>query len=96
MKDAAVKPTSIELRTEKQKLFVEKSIQRKTLFLTLSIAGVAIGLLLAIYDVRQSAVELTSSPSLIFVVFILILLNARQNRRQHKYVKALEVRHSDK
>lgn len=75
--------------TDKQAAWVDQAIGRKDLFLRLSIIGVVIGLGLAVFYTVQW-LRLDDYPvGLRFVLVILILLNARQNLRQHKYTDAL-------
>jgi len=75
---------------------IANAIRRKKLFLILSIGSVAIGLSLAIYYVWQANTLPDFQPGVHFVVVILILLNARQNLRQHNYAKVLETIKADK
>ena len=68
--------------------FAERAIGRKRLFLALSALGVVVGLGLGLFF------WLTHEPGdptgLQAVVVVLILLNARGNLRQVRYVNALE------
>ena len=68
--------------------FAARAVRRKGLFLALSVAGVLVGLGLGIFF------WLTHEPGdpagLQAVVVVLILLNARGNLRQVRYVTALE------
>ena len=67
--------------------FVDQAIRRQALFLKLSIASVFVGLFtLGLASWRAVQGE-SWGPS--FVIAILILLNGRQNLRQHKYARAL-------
>lgn len=71
----------------KQQGFVDQAIRRQQVFLYLSGVGVLIGLiLLVLAGIRALGDEAASGT---FIVGILVLLNARQNLRQHKYAKAL-------
>jgi len=91
MKHTAVKSAEVKSLTNTQRSFVDRAVERKKLFLALSIVGVAVGLCLAAYYLWQWSVNPAFSPTLPFVVVILVLLNARQNLRQHKYAAAIEV-----
>jgi len=73
-----------------------KAIRRKKLFLILSLVSVAIGLILAVYYTWQANTLPDFQPGVHFVVVLLILLNARQNLRQHNYAKVLETIGADK
>lgn len=67
--------------------FVDQAIRRQTLFLRLSIVSVFVGLItLALAGWRYVQGDPWGSS---FVISILILLNGRQNLRQHKYARAL-------
>ena len=76
--------------TEVERAFADKAIRRKRLFLILSNVSVAVAALLAIvygYErVRDPAFSIAPRA----VIILLILLNARQNLRQHKYAAILE------
>lgn len=73
-----------------ERAFAAQAVRRKAVFRTLAIAGVAIGALLAVYygweRLRDPSYPLASH----LVLVVLILLNARQNLRQHKYAALLE------
>ena len=75
---------------------VSNAIRRKKLFLILSISSVVLGLSLAVYYAWQAITLPDFQPGVHFVVVILILLNARQNLRQHNYAKVLEIIEADK
>ena len=67
--------------------FVQAAVRRERLFFILSMVGVGVGfamLGLAGWRVIDGGPAAGS-----FVIAILILLNARQNLRQHKYAKVL-------
>ena len=71
----------------KQQHFVAQAIRRQQVFLYLSGVGVLVGLaLIVLAGVRVVADEPGSAT---FIMGILVLLNARQNLRQHKYAKVL-------
>ena len=75
---------------EGERAFAAQAVRRKAVFRTLAIAGVAIGALLAAYygweRLRDPSYPLASH----LVLVVLILLNARQILRQHKYAVLLE------
>ena len=81
---------AFERLDDTERAFAERAIVRKAVFRTLSIAGVAIAVALAAFygweRVHDPSYPL--GPRLVLVV--LILLNARQNLRQHKYAALLE------
>ena len=70
--------------------FAARAIRRKGVFRVLSIAGIIIaaGLTLFYGWERLQDPSFPLAPRLVLVV--LILLNARQNLRQHKYAALLE------
>jgi len=70
--------------------FVRAAVRRKNLFLSLSIAGVAVALGLAGWTLHRKWVEPDFALGLRSVVILLILLNSRQNLRQYRYALALE------
>jgi hypothetical protein len=70
-----------------QQRFVDKAIRRSRLFLWLSIVGVLVGTGLLIHAGLQWVQGLRGVGS--FVLGILVLLNGRQNLRQHKYAEVL-------
>ena len=68
--------------------FVTASIRREALFFKLSMIGVAVGVgMLGLSAFRLFTASAAWGSS--FVIAILILLNARQNLRQHKYARVL-------
>ena len=70
---------------------IGNAIRRKKLFLALSIISVITALGLTIYYSWKAYNQPEfDNVALHFVVVILILLNARQNLRQHYYAKVLE------
>jgi hypothetical protein len=79
-----------ETMTDAERAFAAKAIRRKDLFRTISNVSIAIAALLAIVY----GVERVRDPSFSLVpravIILLILLNARQNLRQHKYAAILE------
>ncbi|MGB0638177.1 MAG: hypothetical protein ACPGTU_02520 [Myxococcota bacterium] len=67
--------------------FAQATVRKERLFFVLSMVGVAVGLsMLALSGWRMFKNEPSASS---FVIAILILLNARQNLRQHKYARIL-------
>ena len=72
-----------------ERRFAESAIRRRRIFLGLSIAGVAIAIVLAaVYGFRfftRPDYPVGTRSALV----ILILLNARQNLRQYRYAGAL-------
>jgi hypothetical protein len=76
--------------SETERTFTTRAIRRKRLFRVLSQASVAIALALAVVY----GLERLRDPSFPLapraVIILLILLNARQNLRQHKYAAILE------
>ncbi len=75
---------------EGERAFAEQAVQRKAVFRTLAVAGVAIGALLALYYGWERAHDPSSPLASHLALVVLILLNARQNLRQHKYAVLLE------
>ena len=75
---------------ELERAFAARAIRRKGVFRVLSIAGIIIaaGLTLFYGWERLHDASYPFAPRLVIVV--LILLNARQNLRQHKYATLLE------
>ena len=71
----------------KQQRFVDQAIRRERLFLILSGVSVVVGLSAMGLAVWRGASGVQAGPT--FVIAILILLNGRQNLRQHKYARAL-------
>jgi uncharacterized membrane protein len=76
--------------SESERAFAAQTIRRKAVFRTLAIAGVAIGAALALYYGWERARDPSSPLASHLVLVVLILLNARQNLRQHKYAVLLE------
>jgi hypothetical protein len=67
-----------------------KAIQRRKLFLVLSISSVIVGLGLAVFYSWEAYTQPGFDTGIHFVLVALILLNARQNLRQYSYAKILE------
>lgn len=76
--------------TNYQRKLAIKAIQRKKLFLVLSITSLIIGLGLAIFYTWEAYSQPSFDIGIHFVLVVLILLNARQNLRQYGYAKILE------
>ncbi len=76
--------------TDSELKFSYRAIRRKKLFLPISIISVVIGLGLAMFYIWQAVVNPDYNITIHFVLVILILLSARQNLRQHYYVKIIE------
>jgi hypothetical protein len=80
--DNAIGPT--------ERAFADRAIRRKRLFLVLSNVSVAVALgylAMCVYR-RMTVPDFEVGPRAVIV--LLILLNARQNLRQHKYAAILE------
>jgi len=73
-----------------QENLIKKVIQRKKLFLSLSLISVIIALILAAYYIWESFNQPNFDKGIHFVLVLLILLNARQNLRQYQYSKLFE------
>ena len=73
-----------------ERAFAERAVRRKEVFRVLSHAGIAIAAGLALFYgwERLHDPSFPLAPRLALIV--LILLNARQNLRQHKYAALLE------
>jgi len=76
--------------SEGERAFAAQAVRRKAVFRTLSVAGVALGALLAAYYGWERAQDPSYPLASHLVLVVLILLNARQNLRQHKYAVLLE------
>ena len=76
--------------TDAERAFAAKAIRRKDLFRTISSVSVAIAALLAIVYGFERVRDPSFSLAPRAVIILLILLNARQNLRQHKYAAILE------
>ena len=73
-----------------ERAFADRAIRRKRLFLVLSNVSIAVALLLAVLYGYEKMVDPDFAIGPRAVIILLILLNARQNLRQHKYAKILE------
>jgi len=74
---------------DEERLWTAKAIGRTRLFLQLSIAGVAIAIGLALWYAWQAYTQPNFRLGIHAVLVLLILLNARQNLRQHRYATIL-------
>ncbi|NIL99684.1 MAG: hypothetical protein GTN89_01690 [Acidobacteria bacterium] len=70
--------------------FARTAVRRKNLFLVLSLAGVVVGLGLAVWFGYRRWADPSAGSGLAFVVVVLVLLNARANLRQYRFAVALE------
>jgi hypothetical protein len=75
---------------EMERAFSDRAIRRKHLFRMLSNASVAVAVLLAVVYGFERLHNPTFALAPRAVIILLILLNARQNLRQHKYAAILE------
>jgi len=75
---------------DSERAFADRAIRRKRLFLILSNVSIAVALLLAVVYGYERMVDPSFSIAPRAVIILLILLNARQNLRQHKYAAILE------
>ena len=76
--------------TEGERAFAARAIRRKQLFRMLSNVSIAVAALLAVVYGVERLRDPTFSIGPRAVIILLILLNARQNLRQHKYAAILE------
>jgi hypothetical protein len=81
---------STDALNEVERAFAAQAVRRKEVFRVLSMAGIVIAAGLALFYgwERLHDPSYPLAPHLVLVV--LILLNARQNLRQHKYAVLLE------
>ena len=77
-----------------EQLFIERAIGRSRLFLIMMWLGLAVGFLLLAHATYLAIFSPGGAGALRWVLAIMILLNARQNLRQHKYAEALRKLHS--
>ena len=73
-----------------ERAFADRAIRRKRLFLILSNVSIAVALMLAVVYGYERLVDPSFAIGPRAVIILLILLNARQNLRQHKYAAILE------
>jgi len=74
-----------------EKKLAMKAIQKRKLFLVLSITSVIVGLGLAVFYSWEAYTQSSFDIGIHFVLVVLILLNARQNLRQYSYARILEI-----
>ncbi len=75
--------------TEYEQSLADKTMRKQKLFLVLSIASVIIGLGLAAFYTWEAVTLPDFNIGIHVVLVVMILLNARQNLRQHKFAKIL-------
>lgn len=85
---AELRPTAS--LSEVERAFAARAVRRKELFRILSIAGIVIAALLAVFYGWERAHDPSFPIGPRLVLIVLILLNSRQNLRQHKYAALLE------
>ena len=93
--DSATSTAVGELRAEEglndvERAFAARAVRRKALFRVLAIAGVVIAAGLTLFYGYEKLHDPTYPIGPRLVLVVLILLNARQNLRQHKYAGLLE------
>jgi hypothetical protein len=76
--------------TETERQFAAKAIRRKQLFRNVSNVSIAVAVLLAMVYGFERLHDPSFQLAPRAVIILLILLNARQNLRQHKYAAILE------
>ncbi len=81
---------STEDLNEVERAFAARAVRRKEVFRVLSIAGIVIAAGLAFLYGWERAHDPSFPLAPRLVLVVLILLNARQNLRQHKYAALLE------
>ena len=70
--------------------FAARAVRRKVVFRVLSIAGIIIAAALTLFYGWERLHDPSYPLAPRLVIVVLILLNARQNLRQHKYATLLE------
>ena len=78
------------MATDTQQRFVERALRRKKLFLSLSIVGIVIAVILASYYGFRRLNDPTYPIGTHAVIVVLILLNSRQNLRQYRFASFIE------
>ena len=78
------------MATDTQQRFIERALRRKKLFLVLSIVGIVIALVLAVYYGFRRLNDSTFPIGPRAVIVVLILLNSRQNLRQYRFASFIE------
>jgi len=76
--------------TEGEREFAARAIRRKDVFWILSYASVVVAIMMAIVYGYERFEDPSFALGPRAVIVLLILLNARQNLRQHKYAAILE------
>lgn len=76
--------------TDAERSFAARAIRRKDLFKRISAVSIAIAVVLAAVYVAERLRDPGFALAPRAVIVLLILLNARQNLRQHKYAAILE------
>ena len=79
----------MEEMTDSERRFAERAMRRRHVFISLAVAGVVIGALLAAFYGYRRWQDPGFPLGLRAVIVILILLNARQNLRQYRYAVIL-------
>ena len=80
----------MESMTQPEREFAAKAIRRKQLFRAISNISIAVAVLLALVYGFERLHDPSFQLAPRAVIILLILLNARQNLRQHKYAAILE------
>ena len=80
----------METLTEGEQRFARTAVRRKRLFLGLTIVGVVAASILAVFFGYRRLVEPGYAVGVRAALVVLILLNARQNLRQHRYAALLD------
>jgi hypothetical protein len=75
---------------ESERSFAAQAVRRKEVFRGLSVAGIVIAAALLVFDAYERLLDPSYPLGAHLVLVVLILLNARQNLRQHKYAAVLE------
>lgn len=83
-------PVTADGLSESEHAFAARAVRRKDVFRVLSIAGVVIAAGLAVFYLYERLRDPSYVLAPHMVLVVLILLNARQNLRQHKYALLLE------
>ena len=81
---------AVETLNEGERAFAAQAVRRKEVFRVLSIAGIVIAAGLALFYGYERLRDPSYPLGAHLVLVVLILLNARQNLRQHKYAALLE------
>jgi hypothetical protein len=79
-----------EPMSDAERAFAARAIRRKDLFRKISNISIAVAALLAVVYGYERLHDPAFSLAPRAVIILLILLNARQNLRQHKYAAILE------